>query len=259
MSLKFVFIGAGNLATHLSLSLKTNGYQILQVYSRTENSAKALAEKLNCTFTTTPREIMKDADIYVVALKDSAYGKVLYQIDFGKTLVIHCSGSMPMSVLEKYSKNIGVLYPLQTFSKSREVNFKEIPVFVEGNSAENEKLLLQIANNISGTVSVLSTEKRIHLHIAAVFACNFVNHFYNLAANVLKTENIPFDVLKPLIRETAEKIQTTDPKKAQTGPAVRFDENIISKHLKHLNGKKNYDELYNLISKSIFEHHQKSD
>lgn len=257
MSLKFAFIGAGNLATHLSLSLKINNYQVVQVYSRTKNSAKILAEKLDCAFTTSTKEIVNDADIYVIALKDSVFGQVLPQVDFNKKMVVHCSGSMPMSVLEKYTENVGVLYPLQTFSKNREINFKEVPVFVEGSSAENEKLLLQIANQISGSVSVLNSEKRIYLHIAAVFACNFVNHFYTIAYNILTSENIPFEVLYPLIKETAAKIQITEPVKAQTGPAVRFDENIILKHLKHLEGKKNYDELYNLISKSIFEHHQK--
>ena len=256
MSLKFVFIGAGNLATHLSLTLKINGFQIAQVYSRTEDSAKELAKKLDCGFTNSTGDIHKDADVYVIALKDSAYEKVLPQIDFGNKLVIHCSGSTPLSVLSGYAKNYGVLYPLQTFSKEREVNFREIPVFVEGNSAENKKKVLQVAHKISGSVALLNSEKRIYLHIAAVFVCNFVNHFYSIGSDILHSENISFDVLKPLIKETADKIKEMEPHNAQTGPAVRYDENIISKHLEHLKGKNNYDELYSLISKSIFEHHQ---
>lgn len=256
MNLKFAFIGAGNLATHLSQALKINGYSILQVYSRTTESAKSLAEKLEADYTSELDEVTKEADVYIIAIKDSAYEEVLPKIQFDKKLVVHCSGSMPLAALENFAENIGVLYPLQTFSKIREINFKEIPIFTEASSAENEKVLLQIARKISDSVSSLNSERRINLHIAAVFACNFVNHFYTVSSDILNSKDIPFNVLKPLIAETAEKVQVMHPKDAQTGPAVRFDENIISKHLNELKGTKNYAELYNLISRSIFETHQ---
>ena len=257
MSLNFCFIGAGNLATQLSVVLKKNGYNILQVYSKTEKSAKMLAEILNSDFTTSPKEITSKADIYIVALKDSALTEVLSRIDFRNRLVVHCSGSMPMSVLEEYSNNFGVFYPLQTFSKERVPDFKKIPVFIEANSEKNEKQLFDIAGKIFSSVVKLNSEKREHLHIAAVFACNFVNHFYTIASEILKKEHIDFEVLKPLILETAQKIQEMEPEKAQTGPAVRFDENIISSHLGKIKDLNNYAELYNSISKSIFAHHQK--
>ena len=258
MSHRFVFIGAGNLATHLSIRLKQQGFEILQVYSRTENSAKVLAEKLDADYTSSLKNISKNADVYVVALKDSVYNEVLSQIDFGNKLVVHCSGSMTMSVLENFAENTGVIYPLQTFSKNREVNFAEIPVFVEANSKKNEEKLIEIARKISDSVSVMDSEKRLFLHIAAVFACNFVNHFYVRASEVLAKKNIPFEVLKPLILETAQKVQESNPETAQTGPAVRFDENVINKHLKALDYDLNARELYNSISKSIFEFHKKS-
>jgi len=258
MSHRFVFIGAGNLATHLSIRLKQQGFEILQVYSRTENSAKLLAEKLDADFTNSPGNILKNADVYVVALKDSVYNEVLSQIDFGNKLVVHCSGSMTMSVLKNFAENTGVIYPLQTFSKKREINFAEIPVFVEANSKKNEEKLIEIARKISNSVSVMDSEKRLFLHIAAVFACNFVNHFYVRASEVLAKKNIPFEVLKPLILETAQKVQESNPETAQTGPAVRFDENVINKHLKALDYDLNARELYNSISKSIFEFHKKS-
>ncbi|HKJ79956.1 MAG TPA: DUF2520 domain-containing protein [Prolixibacteraceae bacterium] len=257
MQLKFVFIGAGNLATHFSTALKNAGYPILQVYSRTNLSAAKLAHKLNSDYTTSTDTISKEADVYVIAIKDSAFHEVLPAIEFSDKLLVHCSGSMPLNELEKYSKNTGVVYPLQTFSKKRKVNFLEIPVFVEANSKKYEKKLVEIAQQVSNTVSVLSSEKRIYLHIAAVFACNFVNHFYTIASTILSTQNIPFEVLKPLISETAAKVQLMQPEDAQTGPAIRFDENIIAKHLNELKGIKDYDELYNSVSKSIFEHHQK--
>lgn len=257
MGLNFCFIGAGNLATQLSKAFRNKGFKITQVYSRTEQSAKTLADSLSTNYTTSVKDIDKNADIYFVALKDSVFAEVLSQIDFENKLIVLCSGSLPLSALESYSENIGVFYLLQTFSKTREVDFSEIPIFIESNSNQNEKLLLQIANEISGSVAVINSEKRRFLHIAAVFSCNFVNHLYAIGAEILKSKDIPFDVLKPLILETAKKVQELEPEKAQTGPAVRFDENIINSHLNQLKEFDGYQELYRSISKSIFDHYNK--
>jgi len=257
MSLSFCFIGAGNLATHLSKAFKNSGYKISQIYSRTEESAKELAEILSTNFITSINEIDNHADIYFVALKDSAVEEVLSKINFNNKLIIHCSGSLPLTVLENYSDNIGVFYPLQTFSKNRDVEFNEIPIFVESNSDKNEQILLQLARKISNSVTVMNSEKRKMLHISAVFACNFVNHFYTIAADILKSKDISFDYLKPLILETAKKIQELEPEKAQTGPAVRFDENTINAHYNELNNFCDYQQLYMSVSKSIFEHYKK--
>ena len=257
MSLNFCFIGAGNLATHLSKALQEKGFVISQVYSRTEQSAKELAELLSANFITSVNKIDRKADIYIVAVNDSAVDQVLSQINFNNKLIVHCSGSLPLSAIEKYSENFGVLYPLQTFSKKREIDFSEIPVFIEANSAKNQKLLFEIASQISDSVSVINSDERKRLHISAVFACNFVNHFYNIAADILKSKDISFDVLKPLILETAKKVMEMEPEKAQTGPAIRLDENIINAHLHELKDFGDYQELYRSISKSIFEHYNK--
>jgi predicted short-subunit dehydrogenase-like oxidoreductase (DUF2520 family) len=257
MSLNFCFIGAGNLATHLSKVFQNKGFNILQIYSRTEKSAKELADVLSVKYTTSVNEINENADVYFVAIKDSAVSEVLSQIKFNNKLVVHCSGSLPLSAIEDFSENTGVFYPLQTFSKKREVDFDEIPVFIESNSLKNKETLLHIANSISKSVSEINSEKRKLLHISAVFACNFVNHFYTIAAEILKSKDISFDVLKPLILETALKVQELAPGKAQTGPAVRFDENIISAHLQALNDFDEYRQLYISVSKSIFEHYKK--
>lgn len=253
---KFCFIGAGNVATHLSTELKKCGHEVVQVYSRTEESAKQLTDRLNTDFTISTKSIIKTADIYIVALKDSVVDQVLSQIDFNDKLLVHCSGSMPMNVLRKYTKNYGVFYPLQTFSKKRDVDFKTIPIFVEANSDDNQLKLEELANEISNSVTVLDSEKRKSLHIAAVFACNFTNHCYAMAAKYLESKELPFDILRPLIAETANKVQHLHPKEAQTGPAIRFDENIINAHLEDLKEMPDLQELYNSISKSIFEHHQ---
>jgi len=254
---KLCFIGAGNLATHLAKALHGSGFTILQVYSRTESSAKMLATQINAGYTAVSSEITDKADIYFVALKDSAITGVLSGIDFQNKLLVHTSGSVPLSALASYSNNIGVLYPLQTFSKNRAVDFADIPVFIEANSASNEKILNDITVKISSKVSVLNSEKRKSLHIAAVFACNFVNHLYNLAAGYLEMQDISYEVLIPLIKETAKKVQEMPPELAQTGPAVRFDKNIINDHLESLQQHPELKALYNSISRSIFEHHQK--
>jgi predicted short-subunit dehydrogenase-like oxidoreductase (DUF2520 family) len=256
MSHRFVFLGAGNLATRLSVELHQKGFSIEHVYSRTEKSANALAEKLETDYTTSVQEISPDADVYFIALKDSAFEEVLPRINFKNKLLVHCSASMPLSSLENYSTNIGVLYPLQTFSKERQIDFSEIPVFIEANSPENEKMLGQIAEKISASVSVLNSEQRLHLHVAAVFACNFVNHFYAIAGEVLKSQNVPVDVLNPLIMETARKVQEMDPKKAQTGPAVRYDNNVIEKHLMALNDFPEFKKIYKMVAESIYKFHQ---
>ncbi len=256
MKQRITFIGAGNLATHLALELKNAGYEILQVYSRTIESAKMLAGKLDAEAIQTTKLISPNADIFIVALKDSALDDVLSGIDFQNSIVLHCSGSLPLSVLHKYSNNTGVLYPLQTFSKGRKVDFRKIPVFVEASNNKTEDLLFELAKNISPNVLLYNSEKRKSLHIAAVFACNFVNHFYTLADDFLQQKEIPFEVLRPLIEETAQKVQEISPARAQTGPAVRFDENIINDHLHQLNNFPEHQKLYKSISKSIFEHHQ---
>jgi len=257
MNLNFCFIGAGNLATQLSKVFQKKGFKITQVFSRTEKSAKNLADSLSAKFTTSVSEIDKNADVYFVALKDSVINEVLLQIQIGDKLLVHCSGSLPLSALDNYSENTGVFYPLQTFAKFRDVEFNEIPIFIESNSASNEELLYRIALEISDSVSVINSEKRKMLHISAVFACNFVNYFYTVGAEILKSKDIPFDVLKPLILETAKKVQEMAPEDAQTGPAIRFDENIINSHLNELKEFGDYQKLYRSISKSIFEHYNK--
>lgn len=256
MSQRVVFIGAGNLATRLAVELKEQGILIEQVYSRTESSAEKLSQLLQTDYTTTPEQIVRDADIYFVALKDAVIDNVLSKVEFEDKLLVHCSGSLPLSVLNKYAQNTGVFYPLQTFTKHRAVDFKKVPIFVEANSEVNEIILLKLAEKISEKVSILESEKRLFLHIAAVFACNFVNHLYTIASDLLKSNNISFDIVHPLIRETALKAMSMEPQKAQTGPAVRFDRNIISAHMDALGTFPEFRGLYLEISENIYNYHK---
>ena len=267
-----VFIGAGNLATNLAKALYYKGFRIVQVYSRTEESARALAEKVEADYTTDLQEISKDAKLYIVSLKDAAFVELLPQIteDKQKSLLvhtaggmpmggwgrIHTAGSIPMSVWEGHAERYGVFYPMQTFSKQREVDFQEVPFFIEAKRAEDTELLKAIASTLSEKVYEADSEQRKSLHLAAVFICNFTNHMYALAADLLEKYNLPFEVMLPLIDETARKVHELAPRDAQTGPAVRYDENVMSNHLAMLVDSPALQEIYKLMSKSIHEHHK---
>lgn len=248
---KVVLIGAGNLATRLSKALKENGHEIVQIYSRTEYSASMLAKANGSAFTTKTEDICKDADIYIISLADSAYETVLGNIKFNNKLIVHTSGSLSIEILKQYSENFGVLYPLQTFSKSRDVNFSVIPFCIEANKAENEEFLSQFSKTLTSDVRHIDSEQRKKLHLAAVFAANFTNHMYLLAEKIIEKNNLPFDILIPLIEEVAQKVKYLSPRDAQTGPAKRKDMNIISEHLKMLEEDMDLYNLYRTITDSI--------
>ena len=247
---KIVFIGAGNVATHLSLALQQNGCSILQVYSKTELSASVLGKMLQVPYSTSLSEINPDADIYIFSVKDSVLVDCISKMPKVKGILVHTAGSIPLSVFDGFTHRAGVLYPLQTFSKSRKVLFTEIPIFIEAFNKKDEDLLSELANLISKNVSILSSEKRKYLHLSAIFACNFVNHLYDLASQVLEEQNLSFDILLPLIKETAAKVCEMTPREAQTGPAVRYDNLIIQQHIELLTDE-NKKKIYEMLSQSI--------
>ena len=248
--MKIVFIGAGNLATRLSLAMQRVGMQIGQVYSHTEASARQLATRLGCPWTNDLSALQEDCDLYVFSLKDTVLSDVISKVKPNNGMWVHTAGSMSMSVFEGYAQRFGVLYPLQTFSKGRNVNFDVIPIFLEANTDKNADYLKNIASALSENVRFMSSEKRRSLHLAAVFACNFTNHIYTLSYKLLENESIPADVLLPLIDETVSKIQSMPPAAAQTGPAIRYDENVINKHLAMLDDP-DMQAIYRLLSQSI--------
>ena len=252
-------IGAGNLATRLGTALKDKGYKFLQVYSRTIESAGALADKLDCEPVNAPESISGEADLYICALKDDALAEVLSLVTatgFGKTPMIHTSGSLPMSVLAPFSDKYGVLYPLQTFSKDKEIDFISIPIFIEASEPDVLEILSRISRDLSDNVINLDSEKRKALHVSAVFACNFVNYMYTVAGDILDKNDLDFQYLIPLIDETAKKIHEMKPVSAQTGPAKRYDNKIIEQHINMLSYSPALAELYETISKRIFERHK---
>lgn len=253
-----VFVGAGNLATNLAKALYRKGFRIVQIFSRTEESARSLALQVEADYATDLKELTGDAKLYIVSLKDAAFVELLPQIAEGKehALLVHTAGSIPMSVWEGHTQRYGVFYPMQTFSKQREVKFDEIPFFIEAKTAEDVALLKAIAATLSDHVYEASSEQRKSLHLAAVFICNFTNHMYALAADLLEKYQLPFNVMLPLIDETARKVHELAPRDAQTGPAVRYDKNVIENHLAMLADLPALQEIYKLMSKSIHEHHQ---
>lgn len=250
--MKIGLIGAGNLMTNLGnalVSVKDN--EIVQVWSRTECSARTLASILKTSFTTDIDNV-SEAGVYILAVKDSALESLIPVLTkhHPDALFLHTAGSMPIDVFKGYAKNYGVLYPMQTFSKNKEVNFKEIPVFVEANNEDSLQVVKRLAATVSDHLYELSTEQRKYLHLAAVFACNFTNHCYDLAAKVLEPHGIPFSVMLPLIDETARKVHELSPHDAQTGPAVRYDENVINRQMALIDDE-NTRQIYKLLSQSI--------
>lgn len=248
-----VFIGAGNLATNLAKTLYYKGFRIAQVYSRTEEAARTLAQAVEAAYTTDLSSVVADEQLYIVSLKDAALIELLPEIVAGKeeALWVHTAGSISMDIWKGRVNRYGVFYPMQTFSKQRTVDFSRIPVFVESNSAEDTRFLKDIASVLSERVYEATSEQRKSLHLAAVFTCNFTNHMYALAAGLLNKYQLPFEVMLPLIDETAHKVHELEPRLAQTGPAVRYDKNVIDSHLQMLADEPQMQELYRLISESI--------
>lgn len=251
--MRVAWIGAGNLATRLGLALKEAGHETVQVYSRTMESASALAGRLGCPATDDADHVDTTADVYIFSVKDSVLENLAGRIAprVGGALCLHTSGSMPAGVFRGQAGRYGVLYPMQTFSRSRDVCFREIPCFIEASDAEALEQVRALARSVSDRVEEMSSARRAHLHLAAVFACNFVNHCYALSAGILERQGIPFEVMLPLIDETARKVHGLSPHAAQTGPAVRYDENVIGKHLQMLEDEDALREIYGMMSRSI--------
>ena len=245
------FIGAGNVATHLSLALQKAGYIIIGVYSRTNESSRYLAKTLGCSYTSDILQV-PEADIDILSVKDSVLLSLLEPLTslHPHAIFVHTSGSISMEIFYKKAKKYGVFYPMQTFSKRRSIKFAEIPIFVESSDESVAKVLLEMANSLSQQVSVLDSVRRRRLHLASVFACNFVNHCYALAAKELAAAEIDFEYLLPLIDETARKVHELSPREAQTGPAIRYDTNVLSQQMSLIDNSLERD-IYNLMSQSI--------
>ncbi|MDA3820829.1 MAG: DUF2520 domain-containing protein [Candidatus Delongbacteria bacterium] len=260
MSHQISIIGSGNLGTNLAITLFQNKFVINSIISRQIKNAEQLASQCAALAGTKIEHIPDHSDTLFFCVPDDVLTDILANHDFGNTLLIHTAGSMNINVFKKHSNNYAVLYALQTFSKDHIADFKNAPVFIEANNKYSFDRVQQIAGKISLNVQELSSKKRLELHTAAVFACNFTNHMYKIAEDLIQDTDLDFDVFVPLIRETTEKIiDIKDPARCQTGPAVRNDKNTMDKHLAVLKKNKALADLYKIISNRIFEQNRKQD
>lgn len=251
-----VIIGAGNVGTHLAISLQKAGCNIMQVVGHREAAVKELVKKTGSDYTLVFEEVLKGQDLYLLALPDKVLTEVLPRLGLDNELLAHTSGSVPINVLSPFSENTAVFYPLQTFTSSRDVNFKEIPILIEANRIDNENSISDLAAKLSDRVLVTDSAKRQSLHMAAVFASNFSNHMYNVARILAESNEVDYSLLVPLIRETTAKAIELGPQKSQTGPALRNDRQIIDKHLSMLGDKPQMQELYRLITQDIIDRNE---
>lgn len=253
--LKIVLIGAGNVGFHLGKKLHDSGLEIEQVYSRKISKAKRLAKIIKCQAIKNLDDISIDAELYILAVPDSAIEKVVSDLSNkipNSKLVVHTSGATPSTVLKPYFKNYGIFYPLQTFSIGREVDFANIPICVDSNLKKHRTLLEKLGKRISLKVYQINDRERAILHVAAVFVNNFSNNLFTIGEKITSTENLPFDILKPLIKETVDKISQHSPTEMQTGPAKRGDHTTIDLHIKYLEKKfPEFIEVYQTITKNI--------
>ena len=247
-----ILLGSGSVATHLGIALKNSNYSIVQVYSKSIENSKILANKLDAQFTNNLSKL-KSTDLIIVCINDDAILSVLSQIK--NTAIVHTSGSIGLDVFKQKITNYGVFYPVQTFNKEIDINISEIPFCIEGNSLEFEKQLIKIAKALSNNVVKMNSQQRKQLHIAAVFACNFSNHMYSIADELLANNNIDFKILLPLIRKTNANLENNRPKEVQTGPAKRKDTAIIQEHIATIK-EKEIKELYQTISANIIKYHE---
>lgn len=248
-----VLLGAGNVAVHLHKAFSVaKNVQVKQVYNY---SYRSLAHFENHIPVTTSLEDLKEADVYLLALKDDAIAETAAKLRGRNALVAHTSGAASIDVLEPLKRR-GVFYPLQTFSKDQPLDYEQIPFCVEAKGHEDLQLLKQLANAVSGKVFEVSSAQRKKLHLSAVFVCNFVNHLYAIGENICRQNNLPFEILQPLIHETAAKVTRSSPRQAQTGPAIRADQSTIQAHLELLSSTENR-EIYQLLTHAIQTFHGK--
>ncbi len=244
-------IGSGNVAHNLGFALVSEGFRVVQVFSRSLKNAQDLAEKLKATYTNELSQINKKSDLYIVASSDNAIGEIANQLELNDQLVVHTSGSVSAEVLSVSSSNFGSFYPLQTFTRNHQADFSELPICIESNSRKSLELLEEVAKKITNRVINLSSEQRQKLHLAAVFVANFSNYMQAIGQDLCEKQGVDFDLLKPLIKEVFEKNIERRAIDNQTGPALRGDTFTMNRHLEILKQDSQLRELYILISDMI--------
>lgn len=245
--IKIVIIGSGNVANHLIEAFaKSTTVEVIQVFARQKESVTPLfdSNKIIDNFYD-----LKEADLYIIAVTDDAISTISIQIPLINSLVVHTSGTVSMNSLEGKNRR-GIFYPLQTLTKNKAVDFSQIPICIESENETDFELLKNVAESISNTGFKMDSQQRKALHVSAVFVNNFVNNLYQIGNEICVENNVSFDILKPLILETANKVMSLSPKDAQTGPAKRNDSETIEAHLDFISNE-NYTTIYKILTQSI--------
>lgn len=251
---EIVIIGSGNVADALAHAITASNYTLRQIFARNRTEGRAIADAVGCDYASEPAALA-EADIYLIAVSDQAIGRVTEGLHFGNDAVVaHTAGSVGLDELPRQIKNRAAFYPLQTFTKGRRVNFRDIPLFIECSSPFAVKVITDLANALSDHVRKVTSVQRMQLHMAAIFACNFSNHMYTIAQSLLAENGLQTDIIKPLIAETAAKaMESPSAATVQTGPAVRNDYQIKDKHMEMLKNHPHFQNLYKTISLNIWE------
>lgn len=252
------FIGSGNLAWHLAPALDNAGFIVKEVYSLNPQHAESLTERLyQAEVKATLDFSTSDSSVFIIAATDEAIRKIAQEIILPDgAILVHTSGSQPIYELQyAATPYLGVLYPLQTFTKNRKVDFKSIPLFIETHTPEAETMLMLLGKSISNEVRKIASEERKSLHVAAVFASNFTNHMLTISKEIMRQNSLDYDWLNPLITETINKSLYMGPEEAQTGPAKRGDLDILDTHIDFLNSQDAIAEIYKVISQHIIDTH----
>lgn len=251
--LSVILIGAGNVASHLFNAIKkSESASIIQWYNRTIDTIKPFQNDVDIT---DDLSTLKEADIYIMAVSDDSIAELSNALPFSNRLVAHTSGSVSIHQLDKKHKR-AVFYPLQTFTKGATIDFSEVPICIECLEKENLQVLKSLAEVLGCKFYKINTEQRQTLHLSAVYVNNFVNQLYRIAHEISDAKSINFDILKPLIMETARKVQDMSPYMAQTGPAKRNDKKTIKKHLKQIESEE-HKTIYQMLTNSIKKTHGK--
>ncbi|MFT3739713.1 MAG: DUF2520 domain-containing protein [Breznakibacter sp.] len=251
---RICIIGSGNVATHLAIALTKAGHCVVQVVSRQFSNAQHLATRVDAQALTDVARIDPFVDVILLSVPDEAIEHIASQLPMTQALVAHTAGSVLMDVLSRFD-NYGVFYPFQTFSKQKHVEMLQVPFLLEANSAANLQKLEIVARCLSSRVMKADSMQRMQLHISAVMVCNFTNHLYAMAYKLLSHNNLPFELLYPLMEETTQKAKTMPPHLAQTGPAVRGDWAVVEKHMAMLAGFPGIQAIYGMMSQSIGNDH----
>ncbi|MBK0368986.1 Rossmann-like and DUF2520 domain-containing protein [Flavobacterium agrisoli] len=251
--IKIVIIGSGNVAQHVITAFEKNEtVSLVQVYARQENTKISGIDTYRMVYDLAS---LREADLYILAVSDDAIAAVSEQLPFINRLVVHTSGTASITAINDKNRR-GVFYPLQTFTKNKPVDFSQIPICLEAENSTDFRVIDTVAKSISESVYPINSAQRKALHVAAVFVNNFTNHLFQIGEEICREHQVPFEVLKPLIKETVAKINDLSPMQAQTGPAKRNDQTTIQSHLHYLTDD-NQKNIYKILTQSILENGKK--